>query len=547
MQTNAKSQRDDALFEEALSPIVNKLIDKNYETSQDKIATQMAPLIGSAIREQIKSQKDDVVDALYPVIGNMISRYVTKSLEDMIQAINTQVQNGLSLQTLKRKLKAKIQGVSESELLLQENANASIQALFLIHKETGIILAHSQNPDYPINDPDMIASMMTAIRSFVNEWIEQNSEHQELGEIDYSGNKIIIETSAYSYLAVIVEGAAYKTTYDKIRTTLEHIVTIYGDEIRDFNGDVSSFSNIEIYKEITLLLTNKEIHDTQKKEKKSIHPLLLLLPIILLIFFSNYFYNSYRDASLENSANTVLHNAPQLTSYRIDVKADDATLELSGSLPFTYHKQLASKLVSKITGVRGVKNNIIVVNSFQDPMQISANIAYLLAGFNAQKGVHLNYKYDFTTLTLEGSLPNTQIKQKVLKELKKIEGIKNIHDDTNITPPPLNESIYFQRAKTTLDSVTQAKLIHIISQLKNSDKNQTILLTSYSDMIGTIEKNRRLSNKRVANVIAYLQDIGKISQKIVSVTKISAPEGVDAKKEPQKARCMTITYNKETK
>lgn len=535
MQTNAKSQRDDALFEEALSPIVNKLIDKNYETSQDKIATQMAPLIGSAIREQIKSQKDDVVDALYPVIGNMISRYVTKSLEDMIHAINTQVQNGLSLQTLKRKLKAKIQGVSESELLLQESANATIQALFLIHKETGIILAHSQNPDYPINDPDMIASMMTAIRSFVNEWIEQNSEHQELGEIDYGGNKIIIETSAYSYLAVIVEGASYKTTYDKIRTTLEHIVTLYGDKIRNFNGDVSSFSNLDMY---------KETDDAQKEEKKSIHPLLLLLPIFLLIFFSNYFYNSYRDASLENSANMALHNAPQLTSYRIDVKADDATLELGGSLPFAYHKQLASKLVSKIAGVKSVKNNIIVVNSFQDPMQISANIAYLLAGFNAQKGVHLNYKYDFTTLTLEGSLPNTQIKQKVLKELKKIEGIKNIHDDTNITPPLLNESIYFQRAKTTLDSVAQAKLIHIISQLKNSDKNQTILLTSYNDMIGTIEKNRRLSNKRVTNVIAYLQNIGKISHNIVSVIQMSAPKGVDAKTEPQKARCITITYKK---
>lgn len=430
MQTDTKSQSKDSALEESLSPIVNNIIDKNYETSKDKIASQIAPLIGSAVREQIKTQKDDIIDALYPLIGNMISRYVTKSLEDLMRAINAKVQNGLSSNTFKRKLKAKVQGVSESELLLNETADANIQALFLIHKETGIMLAHSQNPNYPVSDPDMIASMMTAIRSFVNDWIEQNSQHQELGEIDYGGNKIIIEVSSHSYLAVIVEGAAYQTTYDKIRKTLERIVTLYGDEIRNFNGNLESFANLEIYKELALLLKNDASDVTQEEKKENIHPILLFIPLLLLFLLSYYFYNSYRDNSLEESAKALLHKTPQLTSYRIDVKADDATLELSGSLPFIYHKQLASELVSKIDGVKSVKNDIVVVESFQDPMQISANIAYLLAGFNAQKGVHLNYKYDFNTLTLEGSLPSKKIKQKVLKELHRIKGLNNIHDET---------------------------------------------------------------------------------------------------------------------
>lgn len=184
-------QDEEETLQKALSPILNRLIDQNYKDSKDKIAKQMAPLIGSAIRQQIKSQKSDVVDALYPVLGNMISRYVTKTLEEMLNKINNQIQNGLSFEALKRKLTAKVRGISESELLLNENATANIRALLLIHKESGLVLAHSENPNYPISEPEMLASMMSAIRSFINDWIEQNGTDQEIGEIEYGGLSLI--------------------------------------------------------------------------------------------------------------------------------------------------------------------------------------------------------------------------------------------------------------------------------------------------------------------------------------------------------------------
>ncbi|MEJ2415074.1 MAG: hypothetical protein P8Y22_07410 [Sulfurimonas sp.] len=250
-----KTKKDEESLEEALSPLINRLIDKNYESSKEKISQQMAPLIGGAIRKQIKSQKDDIVDALYPVVGNMISRYVTKMFEDMLANINNQIQNGLSFKTIKRKLTAKIKGVSESELLLNENAVVKMQSLLLIHKETGIVLAHVENPDSPLNEPEMLASMMTAIRSFVNDWVEKNSDNNELGEIEYGDKKIIIESSGYSYLAVIVQGNTNKLIYDKIREALENIVLNHGDEIKNFNGNLENFDNITIYREISQLLS----------------------------------------------------------------------------------------------------------------------------------------------------------------------------------------------------------------------------------------------------------------------------------------------------
>jgi len=291
MDKDTKTVDEEHALEDALSPIVNRLIDKNYETSKDKIASQMAPLIGSAIREQIKSQKDDVVDALYPVMGNMISKYVTQSLEDLFHKINTQIQNGLSTATLKRKLKAKIKGVSETELLLSEITNSRVKAVLLIHKETGIVLAHIENKNHTINEPEMLASMMTAIRSFVNDWVEQNGSYEELGEIDYGGNKIILEAGGHSYLAVIIEGAAYKATYDVIRSTMENIILHYGDTIKNFHGDTDALDTEGLQAAMIPLLQDEEddkkISNTQ--ERKKVHPLLYIIPLFLMIG-GGYFY-----------------------------------------------------------------------------------------------------------------------------------------------------------------------------------------------------------------------------------------------------------------
>ncbi len=537
------SKQEENALEEALSPIVNRLIDKNYETSQDKIATQIAPLIGGAIREQIKSQKDDVVDALYPVLGNMISRYVTKMLEDMLNKINAQIQDGLSTKSIKRKIKAKLQGVSESELLLNENATANIQSLLLIHKETGIILAHAENPTSPVSEPEMLASMMTAIRSFVNDWIEQNESNQELGEIEYGGNKIIIEASGYSYLAVIVNGSTHRDTYDKIRQTLENIVLKHGDSIRKFNGDLAEFANIEIYKELLTLL-DSNTNEEEIEEKKSIHPLLFLIPSVLLLWGTYSYYKSSIDETVTQSVLKKFYKTPQLTSYKLGVSTEDGLVTLQGSVPFKYHKELAQKLTQKIDGVLKVDNELIVVNALQDPMQISSNIAYLLKGLNTQEGINLTYTYDYTLLKVEGWVYNKTLFKRVKDEIQKIPNISNIKYEIEIKPPHLETKIYFDRASAKLTPLSCSKLIEASRVIKKSDEEYTLEVISYSDQIGIPAKNFILSKKRVTNTIQFLQEITHLKNKFVSLIKDKPPEGVDAKREPDKARCIIIKYTK---
>ncbi len=534
------SIEDDALLE-ALTPIVTKLIDKNYESSQDKIALQMAPLIGSAIREQIKSSKEDVIDALYPVMGSMISRYVTKMLEETLSTINEQIQNGLSFKALSRKFRAKVRGVSETELLLNESSASNVRALLLIHKETGIVLAEAHNPNTPLEEPEMIASMMSAIRSFVNDWIDKNRSDNELGEIEYGGNKIILENSGYSYLAVIVDGAAYGKTYESIRKTLEVIVMEHGEAIKEFNGDLSDFPNMAIYKKISSLLSSESAID--EKTTKT-HPLIYAVPIFLLAFISFHLYNGYIDSSVSKSVREKISNEKQLTLYKIDVETQNKIVTLKGQVPYQYYKDLTQSILKNVDGVETLNNQIQVVSTLEDPMQVKSNVAYLLNGLNANDGINLTYSYSYPNLEINGETWDKRRKLKAIGALKAIKGVRNVRTNIHIIPPSIKEIVYFKKGSSKLSAQSELKLIRLSQKLSSLDKETILSLNGYSDESGTLSANTQIVNQRVKNVATALKEITNISQVINGVSNYHAPKDINASLTPHNARCVIISLEK---
>ncbi len=543
MSQEKQNRDEEKSLEKALSPMVNRLIDKNFENSGDKIATQIAPLIGGAIREQIKSQKDDIVDALYPVMGNMISKFVTKSIEELLNKINTQIQNGLSATAIKRKIKAKIKGVSETELLLQENSEAKIKAVLLIHKESGTLLAKVEDENNRLNDPDMLASMMTAIRSFVNDWVSHDTPNNELGEIEYGGNKIIIEASGSSYLAVIVEGAAFANTYKKIRMVFENIVSQYTDVIKSFNGSFDTFPKEEIKKELNKLLEN--IQEETKKSSSKINPLLYLIPLIFVLWMGYLFYNNYSDEKLQEAIVAKVDATPALLPFKIYVDVHNKLVTLTGKVPFAYHKNLLKKLISNIKEIKGIHNEIQVIPTLTDPLQVSSNIAYLLKGFNVAQGTNINYSFDYNKLTLFGSIANKKLKSTLFKELATIQGIKKIKDNIIIQMPKIDANIYFNTASTKLNKPQQEKLLDIIQKLQKSDTNSTLLLQAYSDMIGNKQSNKTLAQKRFLSIKDFLYKQHELTNPLEMKIFDTPPPGVNAKENPYEARRIEISLKKE--
>ena len=214
--------QDQTSMSVALAPAIPAAISHQVSFSPEEVAMAIAPTMGRAIKEQIALEQDQMVDALYPIIGSTISKYMAET----IQLINQQVEETFSVKGIQRKIRAKLQGVSEAELILREASPFTVQAIFLIHKASGLIISEVQQVGQNL-EADMLAGMLTAIRSFANDCISQTSGTSELNEIDYGGSKIILEVAGYCYLAVVVGGEPTKFFIHEIRRSLSALITTY--------------------------------------------------------------------------------------------------------------------------------------------------------------------------------------------------------------------------------------------------------------------------------------------------------------------------------
>lgn len=215
-----------------LSAKVNPIIDEKLKTFIKEIPDTLGPTITEALKEEIKNSKDAVVEALFPILGQMVKRYVQHEMKLLSEKINNQVNNTFSFKRFFRKAKSKASGVNESDFILQEQNNTKIEQVIIIEKGSGLVLAkYSKNK---MADEDMVAGMLTAIKSFVEDAFKK--EEQNLQYIEYDLYHIHLQNFSSFYVAVVISGA-----YN----------VIFKDKLED---KILNFANKE---KIVKLLTNK--------------------------------------------------------------------------------------------------------------------------------------------------------------------------------------------------------------------------------------------------------------------------------------------------
>jgi hypothetical protein len=203
-------------IEDNLSDKVNPIIDKKIQAFAASVPKTLGPAITEALADQIKNSKDQVVEALFPIIGKMIKKYIQQEMKLLSESINSQVQNTFSVKGLKRKFKSIFTGVSENDIIISEHAKAKIEQVFVIEKGSGLLIASTTNKDSV--DDDMIAGMLTAIKSFVEDAFAKKDQSLEL--IQYELYNIHIQNFATYYMAVVVSGVFDSSFKDSLENKL---------------------------------------------------------------------------------------------------------------------------------------------------------------------------------------------------------------------------------------------------------------------------------------------------------------------------------------
>ncbi|MCL1495656.1 MAG: BON domain-containing protein [Pseudanabaena sp. Salubria-1] len=493
----------------ALGPEVGAAIREQIRLDRDEIVDALAPEMGAAIKQQIVLERDAMVDALYPVIGNTIAKYFAEA----IRSINQKVEQTFSVEGVQRKIRAKMQGVSEAELILKESVPFEIQAIFLIHNLSGLVMIDIQKSDLddlidPI-DSDMLAGMLTAIRSFANECMSRSESTTELDAINYSGSKILLEVAGYCYLAVIIRGEPDSALVNKIRDVFGRIVQVYGDRFKEFDGDPSMVP-MEAEIELKTLMEFEHAKKSKQSPKTLIFMSLGILALIL-VPIGIFQYYSNRDRQLEAKVLEAITSTPELAVYRLNVAVDGDRLKLTGKLPNQNLRDRALQVAisaSKAEIANGkINNNIYTVNIPPDPELVANEVQRLTKALNYTQGVNIQSQFKDGQVTITGQIEQPSMMPKITQAFTKIAGINIVSNAATILTPKLSTRIYFPLWVTTLEPSDNEKLIEVKSFLDlYPDYNIKIFVKN--DNIGDPSINYQLGMKRSQTVRAALLQKG---------------------------------------
>jgi hypothetical protein len=193
-----KSQISSEQISLRLEPMVNEKIDE----IKNNMAALSGEALGSAIRAQIHNNKEDIIDALYPIMGNLIQKFIQVELERLAENINKQIDDTFSWQSIKREFLGLL-GIKQNNQIMTAAMQPQIEEGLVIYQNSGLLIGHYTNQH--TLDQDMIAGMLTAIKSFVEDAFQKKGGNLDM--IEYGTLKIIIQNSYKYYIVAVVSGA----------------------------------------------------------------------------------------------------------------------------------------------------------------------------------------------------------------------------------------------------------------------------------------------------------------------------------------------------
>ncbi len=163
--------------------------------------------VKEAVKNEVRHSKDEFVEAFYPIMGKLIRRYMRYELEAWFDKFTTRVETAFTWQFWRNLLRGDAQ-VQQLVVYVEE--------VFVIAHGSGLLIgSYSKNNTADMN---MIAGMLTAVKSFMGEVFNDKGD---LHTIDYADYKIFIHDYYKYYFAVVVAGLPDERFKAHLRTLID--------------------------------------------------------------------------------------------------------------------------------------------------------------------------------------------------------------------------------------------------------------------------------------------------------------------------------------
>ena len=226
-------------------------------------------------------------------MGAAIRKAIAEALGAMMQSLNRTLDNSISVQSLRWRVEAMRTGKPFAEVVMLHTLEYRVEQVFLIHRETGLLLQHAVADDDQdgIQDADMVSGMLTAIQDFVrdsfNAQTSETLEAMKVGELT-----VWIEQGSQATVAGVIRGAAPQELRAMFQDALDTVHLDFHDPLNDFQGDATPFEECQPHLESCL----QARYHTPAKQGGSVSPPLaaaVSVFVLALGLFGFFYIRSY--------------------------------------------------------------------------------------------------------------------------------------------------------------------------------------------------------------------------------------------------------------
>src|SRR5258708_2502100 len=137
--------------------------------SDAKLRRAPQPLLEEALQLSVKANPRMLADALFPIFGTAIRKAIASELDGMLQSLSQTLEQTFSWRSLEWRWESLRTGRPFAEIVVLRSVLYRVEQVFLIHRNSGLLLQHVAASSAETKDPEMVSGMLSAIQDFVRD------------------------------------------------------------------------------------------------------------------------------------------------------------------------------------------------------------------------------------------------------------------------------------------------------------------------------------------------------------------------------------------
>lgn len=465
----------------------------------DELSQALGPTITTAIERSVRKNPQPLIDAIFPVMGPAIRKAISVALNGMVQSLNQSMAYSFSVQGLKWRIEAWRTGKSFAEVVMLHTLLFRVEQVFLIHRETGLLLQHVVAGGAAVQDADMVSGMLTAIQDFVHDSFNSPAEEQ-LETLEVGDLTVWIEQGPLAILAAVIRGTAPQELRPVFQETLETIHLQFRPQLMDFSGDASVFDAARPLLE-DCLQTQVDQEKHASAPARIPRSLIVIASLIVLALLVWGFF-AWRDARRWDAYVQRVKREPGVVVT--DTGTRDGKYFIAG-----LRDPLAQDPNAFLSEAKVKQSD--VVSRFEPFQAMSPEFVLARARKLLEPPPTVNLKFADGVLEMEG-FASLQWITEMRRVVRFVPGVSQFKDANLLDVDRIiNPSLLFVLDRTELAPGQEEKFKQLVADIErlqslaeSMKKNVRLEVTGHADGSGSEERNAELSRGRAEAIASEL-------------------------------------------